>query len=117
MLHGSFQASNDRQFKNYDELYNINELPSLTWNTVYLKAKKYRYRCYIGSTEQNFCNVAEIEFYSNKDGVLEKNEGEVIGTDGSFADKLNRMKENVFDGNVLTFLMHLVNMGLGLALT
>ncbi len=104
MLHGSFQASNDRQFKNYDELYNINELPSLTWNTVYLKAKKkYRYVRYIGSTEQNFCNVAEIEFYSNKDGVLEKNEGEVIGTDGSFADKLNRMKENVFDGNVLTF--------------
>lgn len=106
MLKGRFQGSDSPDFKQADDLYTINELPKITPNTVGTGiSKKYRYVRYIGGPG-SFANIAEVEFYASPEDMENgrKLQGRIIGTDNDpKIDNRGYNKENVFDGDPLTF--------------
>jgi hypothetical protein len=101
MINGKFQGANHADFNDATNLYEITEIPPLSFSTIELPEKKeFRYFRYIGA-KGSFCNVAEITVHYDNG---EKMTGKVIGTQSSsdFFDR-GKEKESAFDGDGLTY--------------
>jgi len=99
VMGGQIQASNRPDFRDSVVLHTIDKY-GVTSEDVFLKnTGKYRYWRYI-SPDGAYCNIAELRFFE-KDSTNSIT-GKIIGSSGSFANGGN-VKENVFDGDALTF--------------
>lgn len=95
MIQSKFQVANNNSFINASTVYTITKLPGVYYKDVELKMKeKYQFVRY-SVRDSTPTAIAEIAFYDNKNILLK---GKVLGMKG------NQPLENVFDGNVLTFL-------------
>lgn len=96
---GQFQGANKENFTDATTLYTICEDGDMKYYTVDTNHKgKFRYVRYL-SSEDGYCNMAEVKFFS--DGSMLR--GSVIGTDGSYQNNTSRTKQAVFDQDPLTF--------------
>lgn len=98
LVDSEIQASNDKDFDQYESLYKIKDLsyPDLIRLNP---SKKYRYWRYY-SGEESYCNVSEMQFYEeNTDSIVK---GKIIGTEKVFNNDPGRTMEKVFDGDWLT---------------
>lgn len=111
MLNGVFQGSNDPNFKEKEDLYTIKNLPDFQFNDVdILDSKQFRYIRYVGG-KSSFTTVAEIEFYTKKNGKLELLSGNAIGTEGTISNGNKNYIDKVFDGDGLSFFYSSVDSG------
>lgn len=95
MNEGRFQGANKQDFSDAETFYQYKGIPEGNWIKVATKpTKQYRYLRYIGPLA-SYCNINELEFYSNEGNKLA---GKIIGTDGTEGCT----KEKVFDGDILT---------------
>jgi hypothetical protein len=102
MIGGCFQGSDDKDFGNFEILYQIDKIPDVNWQTVKVNnTNKYRYVRYWGGLD-SWGNMAELEFYTVNNGSPEKLSGEIIGTGRNFITE-GKTKERAFDGDPLTF--------------
>lgn len=102
MKGGKFQGANKSDFSDTVTLYILKESPGEYFNEIILNnPKKFRYIRYIGPID-SYCNVAEIEFYEEKEDKTPL-KGKIIGTEGINEKFPERTKEKAFDGDVLTF--------------
>ena len=100
MIGGTFEGSNDPDFREKEVLYLINEKPKRLQTVVQsYSSKPYRYVRYIGPKDSH-CNIAEAAFYTPNDTASLK--GKVIGTSGCFQKDGSHEYTNVFDGDVTT---------------
>ena len=100
MIGGTFEGSNDPDFREKEVLYLINEKPKRLQTVVQsYSSKSYRYVRYIGP-KYSHCNIAEAAFYTPNDTASLK--GKVIGTPGCFQKDGSHEYTNVFDGDVTT---------------
>lgn len=102
MIGGEFQGANRKDFSDAVALYTIEKSPGEYFNTVSINAgKAFKYFRYVGPAD-SWCNIAEMEIYEdeNSDKPLK---GNIIATEGINVEFPERKKENVFDGDVLTF--------------
>lgn len=100
MIGGTFEGSNDPDFREKEVLYLINEKPKRLQTVVQsYSSKSYRYVRYIGPKDSH-CNIAEAAFYTPNDTASLK--GKVIGTPGCFQKDGSHEYTNVFDGDVTT---------------
>lgn len=100
MVGGTFEGSNDADFRQKDILYVIERRPERLQTVVpSFSTKAYRYVRYMGPKDSH-CNIAEAAFYAPGDTVPLK--GRVIGTPGCFQKDGSHEYTNVFDGNVGT---------------
>ena len=99
---GEFEASDDKDFKT--GVYKIHTIESgravggdvSVSNTV----PPCRYWRYINRRPETYGSMAELAFYqSDSDQALK---GKIIGTEGSWEDDPSWVRENLFDGDVLT---------------
>ena len=99
---GEFEASDDKDFKT--GVYKIHTIESgravggdvAVSDTV----PPCRYWRYINRRPETYGSMAELAFYqSDSDQALQ---GKIIGTEGSWEDDPTWVRENLFDGNVLT---------------
>ena len=98
---GKFQGSDCADFQKAEDLYTYTEAPDFKYTTIEVNPKKkYRYYRYL-SSPNTWGNIAEVEFYEADNP--EKLTGEVIGTDITSIYNPRATKENVFDGDPLTF--------------
>jgi len=97
LLQGSeFQAANKSDFSDAVTVYNIDNIPEMTYQTVIPNTQKaYRYWRYLGK-DSSRGELAELEFYG-EDGLLSK--GRIMAVPASEA---NCAKEKAFDGDPLT---------------
>lgn len=95
MSGGKFQGANKADFSDANTFYKFEGATSGNWYEVPISdTRKYLYLRYIGPAASH-CNINEMEFL---DETGDKVVGTIIGTQGeSWA-----LKENVFDGNILT---------------
>ncbi len=101
MLGGVFQGSNTMDFRNPKDLYKIKDIPKDNFNIIILpKEVKYRYVRYVAPNGSNG-NIAELHLFNNSSTKLLK--GEVLGTNGSWANTPTKTKYAAFDNNPLTF--------------
>lgn len=99
MVRGRFVGSNTPDFSDAEFICEISELPKMSWNEILTDTiKQYRYVRY-ESPDWSNGNVGEIEFYSVGSDTPIK--GIVIGTDKPTTEET--VRENAFDGNVLTY--------------
>ena len=98
---GEFQASNDPTFKTYYVAHRIKE-GKVAGQTVKVQDSipPCRYWRYTNNRYFTFCSIAEVKFYAKGDTT--KLRGKIIGTDGSWGDNPEHLKETVFDDNTLT---------------
>ena len=97
MIGGTFEGSNDPDFREKEVLYLINEKPKRLQTVVQsYSSKSYRYVRY----KDSHCNIAEAAFYTPNDTASLK--GKVIGTPGCFQKDGSHEYTNVFDGDVTT---------------
>ena len=100
MVGGTFEGSNEPDFRHKDVLYSINKRPERLQTVVKLHSSKaYRYVRYIGP-KNSHCNIAEVAFYMSGDTVPLK--GKVIGTPGCLQKDGSHEYTNVFDGDLGT---------------
>ncbi|MCS3123037.1 hypothetical protein [Bacteroides faecis] len=100
MIGGTFEGSNDPDFREKEVLYLINEKPKRLQTVVQsYSSKPYRYVRYVGPKESH-CNIAEVAFYTPNDTASLK--GKVMGTPGCFQKDGSHEYTNVFDGDVTT---------------
>lgn len=98
---GKFQGSDRADFQVAEDLYTFTEAPSFKYTAIEVKPKKdYRYYRYLSSSNVRG-NMAELEFYEADSP--EKLTGEIIGTDITSIYNPHATKQNVFDGDPLTF--------------
>jgi hypothetical protein len=103
MLNGRFQGANEADFSDAKDLHVIEQQPETFFNTVNLNTDtKYRYIRYIGGPK-SFCDVAEIEFYSEENSQFNKLSGTFIGTEASVEEGVKLANNAAFDGDVLTY--------------
>lgn len=92
---GRFQVSNKADFSNSIDIHIHDGITEGNWYDVMIdECGLYRYFRYLGP-ESSYCNINEIELYSDEGKLLT---GEIIGTSG----ESGKLKENVFDGDILT---------------
>jgi len=92
---GQFQGSNKSDFSDSVVFHTHKGITNGNWYDVSITTnQKFKYLRYMG-TKGSFCNINELEFY---DSNGKKIEGKIIGTEGEGW----ALKENVFDGNILT---------------
>jgi len=96
MAGGKFQASDFSDFRNLTDLYKISENDSSTsWQEILLKSPgSFRYYRYLGPGGSRG-NIAELEFYS---GSARVRGALITGSKLEF-----KPKENIEDGNILTY--------------
>lgn len=95
MSGGKFQGANNADFSDANTFYKFEGATSGNWYEVAISdTKKYKYLRYIGPATSH-CNINEMEFL---DEFGEKIIGAIIGTEGEPWG----LKENVFDGNILS---------------
>jgi hypothetical protein len=100
MINGRFQGASQSDFSDCKDLYVIEQRPKMIFHTTDIATDHaYRYIRYIGEAG-SFCNVAELEFYSEANGEYRKLSGQVIGTESAV---YSSRKEVVFDGNILSY--------------
>ena len=98
---GKFQGSDHAGFQTAEDLYTFTEAPSFKYTTIEVCPKKsYKYYRYQSSPNLRG-NMAELEFYEADNP--EKLTGRIIGTDITSIYNPHAIKENVFDGDPLTF--------------
>jgi hypothetical protein len=103
MLNGRFQGANRADFSDAKDLHVIAQQPETFFNTVNLpEDAEYRYIRYVGGVG-SFCDVAEIEFYSEKNHQFKKLSGIPIGTEASVEKGSKLSKNTAFDGDELTY--------------
>lgn len=92
---GEFQASNREDFSDGVLLHKHQGITNGNWYDINVRSqKKFQYLRYIGG-KGSYCNINELEFYeANGSKIM----GEIIGSEG----EENSLKENVFDGDILT---------------
>jgi len=67
MPNGIFEASNDKDFKNADTLFEIKEIPYRLFHSQTINIdEKYRYVRYKGAFN-TYCSISEIQIYGNTD--------------------------------------------------
>lgn len=92
---GVFQGAYKADFSDADMLYQHKGLSNGNWYDVTIQnPRPYRYFRYKGPNG-SYCNINEIEVYSDKG---ERLEGTIIGTKGN----PGKTVDNVFDGDILT---------------
>ncbi len=102
MIGGAFEASANASFRNPDTLFVIKSKPFRLYHRVEISTgKAYRYVRYKGP-KNSFCNVSEIQFFS--DTLLLK--GKVIGTPGCWQNDGSHEYTNAFDGKTETSFDH-----------
>lgn len=101
LVGGKFQGSNDADFRRAEDLYLFTQPPVFKYTSVAVSpSRPYRYYRYLSSA-QTQGNMAEVEFReAQTDTVLR---GRVIGTDKTSIYHPEAVKENVFDGDGLTY--------------
>ncbi len=101
-LNGRFEGANRPDFKDAVTLYTIREYPELIYQDICIDPPSmFRYmRYYPDQTSRSRCNMAEIEFFGDRQEELS---GEIIGVEGSFKDLKDRTKQKAFDKDPLTF--------------
>lgn len=98
---GEFQASNDANFKKYYVVHRIQEGKASGQHVnIPDSIPPCRYWRYTNNRYSTFCSIAEVMFYAKGDTT--RLLGQVIGTDGSWYNNPEHLKETVFDGNTLT---------------
>ncbi|WP_163629652.1 transglutaminase domain-containing protein [Paludibacter sp. 221] len=100
IIGGKFQASDNPLFKNAVTFATITTEADMNWHSIKIPTqRKYRYFRYL-SAPKGHCNMAEIKLIDSEGKLLS---GEIIGTSGSYKNKVDNKKEAVFDGDPLTF--------------
>ena len=104
MLNGRFMGANKPDFSDEKTLYQISELPKISFNTIDLeKGDEYRYIRYRADSEK-YPDIAELELYTKEKETYRKLSGKAIGTDGSAYEPIEKYgKQAAFDGDWLTF--------------
>lgn len=99
LIGGEFQASNNKDFKDAETIFKINE-PLTSGYDICISdtIQSYRYWRYYQPEVNTYCNMAEISFWNGE----QKLKGKIIGTNGSW-DNRGSTKEKVFDDDLLTF--------------
>lgn len=98
---GKFQGSDNADFQKAEDLYIFTKAPNFKYTTIEVNpCNEYRYYRYISSPNTRG-NIAEVEFYEANNP--KKLTGEIIGTDITSIYNPRATKENVFDGDPLTF--------------
>jgi hypothetical protein len=98
---GEFQASNDANFKKYYVVHRIQEGKASGQHVnIPDSIPPCRYWRYTNNRYSTFCSIAEVMFYAKGDTT--RLLGQVIGSDGSWYNNPEHLKETVFDGNTLT---------------
>lgn len=93
---GRFEASNDSNFKNTVLIYEIDEIPDMTYQDIAINQEKaYKYWRF-KSADSSYGDLAELIFFDNANKVVN---GKIIGT----KVMTGHDKENVFDGKPLTY--------------
>lgn len=101
LIGSRFQGSDDPDFGKAEDLYVFTAAPTFKYTQVEVNPRKaYRYYRYL-SSDQTQGNMAEVEFYEAESGNLLK--GRPIGTDETSIYHPDAVKENVFDGDALTY--------------
>jgi hypothetical protein len=99
MQYGVFEGANKSDFSDAKILFKIKTVPGIFYNEVVLKTPaNYQYLRY-KSPPGGFCNVAEIEFYSQEEGKLY---GTHIGTPGAWNNS-KKTGNKAFDNDVTTY--------------
>ena len=93
---GQFQGANKSDFSDAVTFHTHRGATNGDWYDIPVadSLTQYKYLRYMGS-KGSFCNINELEFY---DKTNTKIEGRIIGTQGEGW----ALKENVFDGDILT---------------
>ncbi len=98
---GKFQGSDYADFQMAEDLFTFTEAPDFKYTTIEVNPKKsYKYYRYLSSPNIRG-NMAELEFY--EPGSQKILTGEIIGTDITSIYNPHATKQNVFDGDPLTF--------------
>lgn len=101
MVGCKFQGADEADFRHAEDLYIFSEPPVFKYTTVSVHpAKAYRYYHYLSSADTQG-NMAEVEFREARTDTVLK--GHVIGTDKTSIYHPEAVKENVFDGDGLTY--------------
>lgn len=96
-----FQASNDAKFNEYQVIHRISDCHATGFEVkVPDSIPAYRYWRFMSSNEDTHGNVSEIYFFDKANKPVR---GKVIGTKGTWNNLKGYEKENVFDGDILTF--------------
>ena len=96
MYGSTFEASNDKNFKHADTLFQITEIPFRLFNTQLIdNNNKYRYIRYCGGNE-SYCGISEIQIFGDTDFEILK--GSPFGSIGVN----NHSQDNAFDENPYT---------------
>jgi hypothetical protein len=99
MVGGRFQGANQSDFRDSVNLYKIDSLPEIFYQTKNVNTdKSFRYVRYKAPVNSHG-NIAELEFYGANDTVHPL-KGRIIGDEGLDQE---RSKEKAMDGNVSTF--------------
>lgn len=102
LVGGVFEAANNKEFSNPDTLFVIKKRPFRLFTEISLNSpKKYRFFRYKGR-DSTFCNIAEIEAYSEN----EKVEGKIVGTVGTRKNNIKYEFTSAFDGLTETSFDH-----------
>lgn len=93
---GQFQGANQPDFSDAVIFHTHSGATNGDWYDIPVADSlgQYKYLRYIGS-RGSFCNINELEFYDENNTKIE---GKIIGTQGEGW----ALKENVFDGDILT---------------
>jgi hypothetical protein len=115
MLNSRFMAANKPDFSDETTLYQIKELPEVTFNTIDIAPlETYRYIRYRAEAP-NDSEIAELELYTrDKNGTYRKLNGRIIGTEGAIYDPLIFGKEKAFDGDWVSYFSHRTEAWVGL---
>jgi len=98
---GEFQASNDANFKKYYVAHRIKEGKAAgQCVSIPDSIPPCRYWRYTNNRYSTFCSIAEVMLYAKGDTA--RLQGTVIGTESSWGNSPDHLKETVFDGNILT---------------
>jgi len=97
---GIFQGANHSNFSDAQTLYRIEHLPEMKMTAIKCNGKSYRYVRYL-APDGSHCSLAEIQFLEKGNTIPLK--GKILGTDGCYMDSPMCTKENVFDGDLLTY--------------
>lgn len=99
-LNGKFQGASRPDFRDSVTFYTIRHELDMKWHRIKINANhKYRYVRYL-SGNGGGCNMAEVQFFSEKNKLLK---GQIIGTEGSYYNKVELTKSAVFDKDPVTY--------------
>jgi hypothetical protein len=95
MINGFFEVANKPDFSDSVKLFTITSIDY--YNEVKItNLGQYRYIRYVMPAQKD-CNVAELQFFGKNKEELK---GEILGTQHN---ELTRVKENAFDGDLMTY--------------